>query len=156
MIYSRKPYKVENLIIKKSIDNNLTNIKNETGHLVINVFHNVVNTPIENATVVISKISYSGEFNERAEGTVIGQYTTDINGSIPFIELPALNELMNDNKDFYIIAAHANGYYSAYVFNVQVYPNVDTIYNIYLSHVSSGEPKFYVIVQPTTKEIHSH
>ncbi|MEL7646805.1 MAG: hypothetical protein AAGU76_01870 [Sedimentibacter sp.] len=125
-----------------------------TGFLHITVFHNVVNTVIENAVVSIYKISYHGTYNERAEGRFIAQYTTDKDGATPLIELPVLNELMPGNKDYYYISVSAYGFNDAFIFNVQIYPNILSSYKMYLTHTFYDDVVFNFIVEPTRTEIH--
>ena len=127
-----------------------------TGHLQLSVFHNVVNTPIENARVLIFRISYSGIYNEIAEGRFVAEYTTDKDGSTPRINLPVLNELMPGNKDYYYVSVIANGYNDAFIFNVQIYPNILSSYRMYLVHKGYSDVVFNFITQPTRTEIHRH
>ncbi|KAF5056882.1 hypothetical protein DSECCO2_362680 [anaerobic digester metagenome] len=68
----------------------------ETGILDIRVSDNR-NRPISKAFVSIAKISYTGQYNESAEGIVIAELYTDNNG-IVHIELPVLNELIGSNE----------------------------------------------------------
>ena len=56
------------------------------------------NTPIKDALVRISKIIYSGQFNEFAEGEVVVQYKTDENGNKK-TQLRNNNPFLHDNVD---------------------------------------------------------
>lgn len=157
MINSRKLYCAKNLIFRNLYINNETGNDNDTdtefGYLEISVFQNETDEPIENALVRISKITVSGLYEEKAEGRIIVQYRTDANGNVPITKLPALNELDPNNNDLYIAAIHANGYYSAYVFNIQIYPNITASYKIKLSTISAGEDKFNFIIQPSRTQL---
>lgn len=148
MTSSRKVYKVKNLLCK-NLDLNM----NDTGKLDLTVFHEQFKSPLINALVKIYKVTVSGEYNEIGDGFLINQFLTDANGKIPVIELPILNELMDNNKDFYYIAVHALNHYSAYVFNAQIYPDITTMYNISLQFIYTSDEHFQFIMEPTRSEI---
>jgi hypothetical protein len=131
----------------------ILNSQNGTGYLYINVYSNATSTPIANAFVRVSRISYSGQFNEFAQGMLLGEYITDENGSFA-IELPALNELLPNNKDYYIVTVRAYGYYNAYIFNVQIYEDHSTSYRVFLSPVTQDVELYNIITEPTIREIH--
>lgn len=132
---------------------NILNSQNGTGYLYINVYDDAVNAPVANAFVRISTISYSGQFNEFAQGMLLGEYITDENGNFA-IELPALNELLQDNRDFYNVTVRGYGYYNAYIFNVQIYENHSTSYRVYLIPVTQNVELYNIITEPTIREIH--
>ena len=154
MLNSTKPYNAKNLIINKSAKYNQKENQAQTGYLDISVYQNIVNTPIKDATVRISSILYSGQFNELAEGQLLVVYKTDDNGQVPLTELPVSNELMPGNRGYYIVAVHAEGFYSAYIFNIQIYPDITSAYSVYLSNITSGVEKFNFFIRPTTEQIH--
>ncbi len=154
IINSSKPYRAKNIIINPDIKNqNKKETNNEIGYLEVCVLSSENNMPIENASVRVSIITVSGLYEEKAEGRLVAQHNTDKNGNTTPFELPALNELTPDINDYYIIGIHADGYYSAYIFNVQIYPNITTSYNINLSNISSGEEKFSFIIQPNRSKL---
>lgn len=132
---------------------NILNSQNGTGRLYINVYDNDTNTTIDKAFIRISRISYSGQFNEFAQGMLIGEYITDEDGSFE-IELPELNELLPDNKDFYTVTVRAYGYYNSYIFNIQIYENHSTSYNVYLIPVTQNIELYNIITEPTVRRIH--
>lgn len=146
-----------NYIFNNSSNYNHGTDEEKTGYLDINVFRNIGYTPIEGATVLISSVSYSGQFYEFGEWRILYEYKTDKNGKIPIIELPIHNELMRNhsNHNFYIISVYAEGFYDAYLFHVQIFENETTTFRIYLSNVSGDQRRFDMIIQPTTEEIHS-
>lgn len=148
MTSSRKVYKVKNLLCK-NLDLNM----NDTGKLDLTVFHEQFKSPLINALVKIYKVTVSSEYNEIGDGFLINQFLTDANGKIPLIELPILNELMDNNKDFYYIAVHAFNHHSAYVFNAQIYPDITTMYNISLQFIYTSDEHFQFIMEPTRSEI---
>lgn len=125
----------------------------ETGNLEINVMDNR-NIPISNAKVSISRISYTGLYNEGAEGIVIGEYYTDNSGTI-HIEIPALNELIGI-KDFYSAKVSKEGYYDVYIYYIQIYPNIDSSYDVYLTPRTQGVERFRLLFQPKTRRVHDH
>jgi len=130
----------------------------KTGYLDISVNRNIENIPIEGATVIISSVSYSGQFYEFGVGRILYEYKTDENGRIPITELPIHNELMNSNNynhNFYIISVYADGFYNAHLFHVQIFQDETTTFRIYLSRMFGDQRRFDFIIQPTTEEIHS-
>jgi len=157
-----KPYCVKNKIIKKfdknnRIDDNSHNkTQNDFGFLEISVYHNVVNEPIEYAKINISLLTISGLYKEKGLGTLITKVATGVNGYAPLIQLPTLNKLQsNKNKDeikMYNIIIQAEGYHSAYIFDVQIYPNITTSYRIHLRHIYEHEDHdslYEFIIEPT-------
>jgi hypothetical protein len=126
----------------------------EYGFLQLYVVHNVVDTPIEGAEVTVYKVSYSGLYNEKAEGRRVGQYKTDKQGYTPKIELPVLNELLPGN-DYYYITVRADGYNNAFIMNVQVYSNILTSYKVSLIHYGYSDVEFNFMIQPTRTEMHN-
>jgi hypothetical protein len=112
------------------------------------------NTPISNAVVSVAKISYTGIYNESAEGIVIEELYTDNNGIIK-IELPVLNELMG-STDYYSANIFKDGYYSSYIFYIQIYPNINSSYEVYLTPRTEGEERFRFFFQPKKRTVHEH
>lgn len=127
--------------------------RNETGNLEINVMDNR-SIPISNAKISISKISYAGLYNEGAEGIVIAEYYTDNSGTI-HIEMPALNELIGI-KDFYSATVSKEGYYDVYIYYIQIYPNIDTLYDVHLTPRTQGVERFRLLFQPQRRRVHDH
>lgn len=128
------------------------------GYLDIIINCNIENTPIEGATVIISTVSYSGQFYEFGVGRILYEYKTNENGRIPITELPIHNELVNSNNhnhNYYIISVYADGFYNAHIFHVQIFQDQTTNFKIYLSSISGDQRRFDFIIQPTTEEIHS-
>lgn len=125
----------------------------ETGSLEIKVMDNR-NIPIPNALVSISKISYTGIYNEGAEGIVLAEFYTDNNGAI-YIDLPVLNELMGRN-DFYSARISMQGYYDVYIYYIQIYPNINTSYEVYLTQRTRDAERFMFIFQPKRRSVHDH
>jgi len=155
MIDPTKPYNAKNLIFNKTVKYNQTENQTQPGYLDISVYQDVENTPIRDATVRIFKVLYLGLFDESAEGKLVAEYKTDKKGEIPIIELPVLNELQPGDKGFYMIAVHADDFYSAYIFRIQLYPATTTTFKVQLIPISSGVERFHFIIQPTTKRIHT-
>ncbi|MDF2678616.1 MAG: hypothetical protein K0Q97_2970 [Bacillota bacterium] len=138
--------------MKSSISHNKLN-KHETGFLEIRVMDNR-NIPIPNALISIAKISYSGIYNEGAEGITLVEPHTDNNG-IVHIELLVLNELMGSN-DFYSAKISKEGYYDFYIYYIQIYPNIDSSYDINLTPRTNGVERFMFLFQPKRRSVHDH
>ncbi len=127
---------------------------NETGFLEVSVFDNN-NIPIPNAVVTIAKISYTGLYNESAEGEIIAEFLTDNNGKL-HVELPILNDLLGKNA-FYSAQFVKEGYYNTFIYYIQIYPNIHTIYEVYMSQRIEGHPeKLRFFFQPKKGTIHLH
>jgi hypothetical protein len=124
----------------------------ETGTLRIQVIDSVNNIPIPNALVIISKVSYSGQFYENAEGIVLSEFYTDYNGMVQ-VELPILNELMPNNNDFYIVSVTDDLYYPALIFNIQIYSGITSAYILYLYPRTDEVERFRFITQPRTRTV---
>lgn len=150
MKYKKRPHRAKRLVIKANENNNHYP---ETGYLQVKVQDLLNNEPIKNALVRISLITLTGLYNEYAEGNLIVDYRTDESGNIPITRLQAYNELNSEDK-IYIISIYADGYYSAYVFNVQIFPDTTTEYTANLSKTTSSEgEKFNFIIQPYRRNI---
>lgn len=161
MIYPRKPYKVENSLFRKTSINNepfafntptLTAPSSEKGFLEVIVFDSKTKEPISCALIQISKITITGQYEERAQGLIIYKHRTDVNGKVSNVELPVLNELTS--KDYYAISVDSDEYYNAYIFRAQVYPNITSTFHVYLSHITTGVNQFEIMIQPTIEQIH--
>ncbi len=159
MMYPRKFYFPTNYIYHNLLRCNQGINEEETGYLDVSVYSNVTNIPIKGATILISSVSYSGQFYEFGKGRILYEYKADKNGRIPITELPIHNELMGQhNHNFYIISVYADGFYDAHLFHVQIFQDDTTTFRIYLSPTSKesiDQRRFDFIIQPTTEEIHS-
>jgi len=138
--------------MKSSINYHRLN-NNETGHLEIKVMDNR-NMPVVNALISVSKISYKGIYNEGAEGITIAEFYTD-NSGIIHVELPVLNELM-DSNELYSAKISKKGYYDVYIYYIQIYPNIDSSYDINLIPRTNGAERFMFIFQPKRRSEHKH
>ncbi len=159
MMYPRGFYFNPNYIFNNSFRCDQRIDEEVTGYLDISVYNDIGNKPLKGATVIISSVSYSGQFYEFGEGKVLHEYKTDENGRIPITKLPIHNELVhNHHHNFYIISVYADGFYDAHLFHVQIFQDGTTTFKIYLSPTSGNiedKKRFHLIIQPTTEEIHS-
>ncbi len=127
---------------------------NGTGSLEIKVTDNN-RTPITNALVKIYRMSYEGVYNESASGLVIAELYTNNNG-IVHIVLPALNELMSPNE-YYAAYIYKDGFYNAFIYYIQIYPNIGSIYEVYLTPWIEGQPeRIRFFFQPKRRAVHVH
>ena len=127
---------------------------NGTGSLEITVTDSI-NIPLSNVLVKIFKMSYEGVYNESAAGLLIAQLYTNNNGIISII-LPALNELSSPNE-YYAASIYKDGFYSAYIYYIQIYPNIQSIYEVFLTPWISGQPeRIRLFFQPKRRAIHEH
>ncbi len=143
MSHSSNPYRVRNRLCNKS-----NAIPDETGTLDITVYHKDLEEPLSNALIKVYKISVSGQYGEVGEGRLVHQAITDSTGKIPPVKLSAVNELMDDNDSFYSIAIHHPTHHSAYIFNVEIFPDVATKYDVSLKFMYDNEDFFEFIMQP--------
>lgn len=148
MIKHIKPYCVRNRIINKSEisyiqQNTNNNVNDEYGNLKVSIYSNNINNPIENAEVLISLLTVSGLYQEKGEGTLITTFKTDADGYAPLIRLPALNKMLEPSEEnitkLYVMSVFAVGHFNAYVFDLQIYPDVTTSYKIILQNVEAHE-----------------
>lgn len=154
LVKSTNPYRARNMIVKKvdtprtPEDTDIFDIvgSEKSGYLQISVYHNAINEPIENAEVRVYLLTISGLYQERGEGKLITSVTTDANGHAPLLTLPELNRLQqSDNSNIYrsyMLAVNAEGFFSAYAFDIQIYPDITTSYRINLRLISEGESPF--------------
>ncbi|HAQ39452.1 MAG TPA: hypothetical protein DCM73_00475 [Clostridiales bacterium] len=146
------PYLVRNMIVKKVDTPEYGGIldvigSDKFGYLRIGVFHDDINEPVENAEVLIYLVTISGIYQEKGEGILITTVTTGADGYAPVLRLPALNKLQQSDIDsdvyrMYMAAVYAEGFFSAYAFDIQIYPDVTTSYRINLRLISEGETPF--------------
>ena len=139
--------------MKCSIRDNILN-RLETGLLEINVLDNR-NIPISNALISISKISYTGIYNEGAEGIVIAKRYTDNSGIIQ-MELTTLNELITGSNAYYSAKISKEGYYDVFIYYIQIYHNIISSYDVYLIPETGGVEKDMYLFQPKRRRIHEH
>lgn len=113
------------------------------------------NRPLPNALVKITKLSYIGMYNESAEGVIIAELYTDTNGKI-HIDLPVLHELMN-GKDYYAAGIVKEGYYESFIYYIQIYPNIKTLFHVNLAQRIKGQPeRVRLFFQPKKETFHKH
>ncbi len=145
-----KPYRCRNIIAKKNnvppgfdSKENANSQKGETGYLEISVYNNVETNPVENAMIHVYLLTITGQYQEKGEGQLMATVETGINGHSPIIELPTLNKLQHPNEPNYIkmymFSVQAEGYFGAFVFDIQIYPNITTSYQINLRHIERDE-----------------
>lgn len=125
----------------------------ENGFLEIKVMDDK-SIPASDALISVSRISYTGIYNESAEGLVLADFYTDNSGIIQ-LELPVLNELVG-NSHFYSAKISKEGYYDVYIFYIQTYPDITSSYDVYLTPITSGVEKFMFLFQPKVRRIHEH
>ncbi len=143
------PYLVKNKI-KGTLCNNFEEVEEveeveEIGYLEINVFRYICRTPIPFAIVRVSKLVICGTYREKGDGFFINVRLTDFNGSTPIFELPVLKK----ENEIYNVSVQGDGFHIAYIFDVPIYPNITTTYDVYLRHFAfEGEPDYEFILQP--------
>lgn len=151
LMKSTNPYRVRNMIVKKVDTPEHADIydivgSEESGFLEIGVYHDAINKPIENAEILVYLLTISGVYQEKGEGKLITTVTTDANGYAPILKLPELNRPQQSGNSniyrTYMAAVYAEGFFSAYVFDIQIYPDITTSYRINLRLVSEGETPF--------------
>lgn len=155
-----KPYRALNNIVKKSSTIYNTDVFDiigieEYGYLEISVYDDAVNEPIKNAEVKVYLLTISGLYQERGDGKLITSVRTGDNGYAPLLRLPALNRTQEPIKEnvnsIYMLTINSEGYYRAFAFDIQIYPNVTTSYSINLRHVNIDAPpdaEYEFIIEP--------
>lgn len=130
--------------------------ENETGFLDLTIMSEN-NSPIKNAYVTISSVSYTGQFYEIGKGKVLYEYFTDENGKIPLIKLPVHNEMVSgfQHHNFYIVSASADDYIDTQLYHIQIFEDQTTTFRIFLDRNIGNQKRFNIFIQPTTEEVHS-
>lgn len=140
-------YKAKNNI-KKLEANNETVI---TGFLEVSVLEDKSNLPISDAEVSIYRFSTRGVDVTQGEEVLIVSYTTDEDGKIPIVELPVIHGI-NDETDFeriqYHMAVSAFGYNSVIVINIEIFPNITTVYYVRMAPMTMGVPRNEFVIIP--------
>lgn len=131
--------------IKTDCSSFSANDEQEYGFLNVNVFRYVMNVPLADASVRVSKLTIGGLYRERGVGIYLETHKSDKSGMVPEFKLPVLK-----NEDaVYIISVQSPGYHTAYVMDVPIYPDITTTYNIYpRHHTLQGTPDYEFILQP--------
>lgn len=121
------------------------------GYLDITVNDITNNKPIEFAIVTIYKVNVIGQYGESGEGILIGRYITDSSGKIPIITLPVISSYdssIRRSRTIYYFSIAAFGYYDVVVMEIQIYPNITTLYQIKLSPITAQIPKYEFLYYP--------
>lgn len=144
MLDSSKTYWAKNTLVKK------LEADAATGFLDLNVFSETDRKPVSNAKVTIYLFETRGIYQESAVENEIASYTTNENGKIPVIELPAIHVLgkPEENTDEYHMRIEASGYYPVVVMNFEIFPNTTTSFNVVLTPVVTGENYTEYIIIP--------
>lgn len=142
---SPMPYLIKNKFISKNgIEFRYENNDN-VGYLNIEILNLINETPVEDALVRVSSLTREGFYKENGIGRYFATYRTDSNGTIPLITLPVIT---NENE-MYVLSVNADGYHSAYVLDIPIYPDITTSYKIYIKNISiNSESDFEFILQP--------
>jgi hypothetical protein len=126
-------------------------INNVNGYLSIEVYDNVNNMPMANTVVALIRITVTGLYFEHGEGVLVGRYLTDENGKIPLITLPAISDPeveASRQRTRYYMTFDAYGYYEVVVSDIQIYPNITTLYRVIVSPLTAQPPKYEFIYNP--------
>lgn len=117
----------------------------EFGFLNINVYRHLLRLPIPAAIIRISKLKISGTYREQGSGFYIETKLSESDGSVQTFVLP----ILKDENEMYVVSIQANGFHIAYIFDIPIYPNITTTYDVYLRHFTfTGEPDYSFILQP--------
>lgn len=150
MIDATKPYRAKNNIIKKLETNNEAVV---TGFLEVIVLEDESGIPIGGAEVSVYRFSIRGINVTAGEEVLIVTHTTDENGKIPIIELPVLHgpDISNES-DFehlqYHMTVNAFGYYPITVINIEIFPDITTLFRVNMSPITTRQPRSEFIIIP--------
>ena len=95
------------------------------------------------------------------KGNLVVKHITDENGKVPLIELPVLERNLNEsftlnfltNTAYFLTVRHFK-YHSVNLMNIQIYPNITTIFNVFLTQLTPLQPRRYeFIITPEKKNI---
>lgn len=134
---------------------------NPTGFLSITVLNRLNNRPVPFAEVSAYHMNIRGVYGESGEGNLVVKHITDKNGKVPLIELPVLERNLNEsftlnfltNTAYFLTVRHFK-YHSVNLMNIQIYPNITTIFNVFLTQLTPLQPRRYeFIITPEKKNI---
>lgn len=129
---------------------NKSNTTKEIGHLSITVLNKLTNEPVPFASVSVYFLVIRGIYGERGEATQVARYITDENGKTPLINLPVIDRSSTPYTQYYMTVNHFR-YYPVNLMNIQIYPNVTTVYNILLTPLTTSHPDYEFIITPELK-----
>ncbi|MGD9567267.1 MAG: hypothetical protein AB7V48_02920 [Sedimentibacter sp.] len=118
-----------------------------TGHLSVTVRNRLNNSPIAFAEVSIYFLTIRGLYGEGGEANLMVRHITDENGQVPLIELPVMDRSRLTRSQYYMTVNHFR-YYPVNLMNIQIYPNVTTIYNVLLTPLTTAHPDYEFIITP--------
>ena len=143
---------------KSNIIKNVNKMENSNGYnsksgfLDMSLIDVITRTPFKNANIKLYRLTIRGEFAEKAEAILIGEYYTDENGKIPLIELQVIEYPLNR----YYALIEASGYNNVTLLNIPIYENTKSIYDIVLNRAIIEEPIREYIRIPTRFEAYTN
>jgi len=166
-----KPYKVQNMIIKKmetetnpptvsqpeNNSNNLQEDKVDLGYINVGVYTALGALPVKDAVVTVYHTNSEGEED------AIYHVVSDVNGRVPKMEVPVVytqDDPIGSSEFYYStynMRVQAIGYYTVNVIDLRVFPDVATNYKVVLIPVMDGatedEPGQTIVIPPIPAEI---
>lgn len=136
----------ENIFYRNDIFCTLEN-KINTGNLSITVKNRENNEPITFAEVSIFFLNIRGLYSESGEAFLLVRHVTDKNGKVPLIELPIIDKRAYPLSQYFITVNHFR-FHPVNLFNIEIFPNVITEYNILLAPLTSVNPDYEYIITP--------
>jgi len=125
-----RTFTAKNLLVKKSEQSD-----ENKGFLFVNVYTALGAIPIDNAEISI--YTWSKEEGRRLVNTVF----SDSSGKAPPIELPVLlgqGTTTADQRTEYHLVVKADNYHTTIIINVQIYPDIRTMFNVNLTPIPIG------------------
>jgi 5-hydroxyisourate hydrolase-like protein (transthyretin family) len=125
-----RTFTAKNLLVKKSEHSD-----ENKGFVYVNVYTALGAIPIDDADV--SVYTWSEEDGRKLVNTV----HTNSSGKAPPIELPVLLDQGTTNSDQrteYHLVVKADNYHTTIIINVQIYPDIRTLFNVNLTPVPVG------------------
>lgn len=149
-----KPYRVRNMMIKKSDAQPEQSATDQTpdsqpetgqeaeqpstdvGYINVGVFTASGALPVPNAVVTVYHA------NEDGEEDVLYHLITDESGRVPVIKLPVEYPVENLPPDYYStynLRIQADGYYTYNLLDIQLFPNITTNFRINMIPLAQGD-----------------
>lgn len=121
--------------------------KINTGLISVTVRNRESNEPITFAEVSIYFLNIRGLYSESGEAFLSVRNVTDKNGKVPLIELPLIDKRAYPLSQYFMTVNHFR-FYPVNLFNIEIFPNVITEYNILLAPLTSVNPNYEYIITP--------
>lgn len=126
------------------------------GYLSVSTFTASGALPVADVLITVYQFDENGQENE------IGHYTTDINGHVPLITLPASYDRFNpfESLEYYFstynMRAQAINYYTVNIMDFRIFPETTTYFTLEMIPAPAGpaeRPEMTIVIPPSSPDI---